>query len=335
MKKILLIGGSGAMGRYAANELLNKGYKVDVLSLDELKSENENLRYFVHNGRDRAYMKSLLKKEKYDGIIDFMIYNTLQFAERFEMMLQNCSHYVFLSTYRIYANEDEVITEESPRLLDVATDEEYMASDDYSLYKARSENMLRASKYNNWTIVRPAITYSEYRYQLVTLEANATIGRMLQGKEILLPEGARYIESTMSYAGDLGKMYAGIMFNEQAMGETYTLSTSEHHPWEYVADCYKELMGAKVRWIPNEDFLKILGGGTIQNINRWQLETDRLFNRRIDNSKILKLCGMKQEDMMPLKEGLKKVLGNVNLAETYKKGIYDELMDKYIEENKI
>ena len=43
MKKVLLLGGTGAMGVYLIPELLNKGYKVDVVSLDDVKSENPNL----------------------------------------------------------------------------------------------------------------------------------------------------------------------------------------------------------------------------------------------------------------------------------------------------
>ncbi len=41
---------------------------------------------------------------------------------------------------------------------------------------------------------------------------------------------------------------------------------------------------------------------------RWQLEYDRLFNRVIDNSKLLSVTGLKQSDMMPLYEGLKREL---------------------------
>ena len=51
----------------------------------------------------------------------------------------------------------------------------------------------------------------------------------------------------------------------------------------------------------------------------------------MDNSKILELTGLKQEDMMPLKQGLKMMLDEVDLEATYKSGVYDEYMDKYLE----
>lgn len=39
MKKIMLLGGSGALGSYLMPELLNMGYQVHVVSLDTLHSD--------------------------------------------------------------------------------------------------------------------------------------------------------------------------------------------------------------------------------------------------------------------------------------------------------
>lgn len=43
MKKVLLLGGTGAMGIYLTPYLLDMGYKVDVVSLDEKTSDNAAL----------------------------------------------------------------------------------------------------------------------------------------------------------------------------------------------------------------------------------------------------------------------------------------------------
>ena len=98
-KKVLVLGGTGAMGPYAVKELLNKGYKVDAICLEEMQSDNPDLRYWVADAKDRKYLKNLLETEKYDGILDFMIYQTHEFAERFEMFLENTKHYIFLSYF--------------------------------------------------------------------------------------------------------------------------------------------------------------------------------------------------------------------------------------------
>lgn len=125
--------------------------------------------------------------------------HTMQFAERFEMFLESTAHYIFLSTYRVYADKETPIREISPRLLDATTDMQYLSTEEYGLFKARCENILRASKYNNWTIVRPAITYSKYRFQLTTLEAYVFVRRCRQGLPSIVPEDALNVQATMSW----------------------------------------------------------------------------------------------------------------------------------------
>ena len=52
MKKIMLLGGSGALGSYLTPELLKMGYQVHVVSLDTLHSDNPNLTYETANVKD-------------------------------------------------------------------------------------------------------------------------------------------------------------------------------------------------------------------------------------------------------------------------------------------
>jgi hypothetical protein len=47
-------------------------------------------------------------------------------------------------------------------------------------------------------------------------------------------------------------------------------------------------------------------GGT--DSARWQLAYDRLFDRVVDNSKVLRVTGLKQADFTPLRRGLEKEL---------------------------
>jgi nucleoside-diphosphate-sugar epimerase len=143
------------------------------------------------------------------------------------------------------------------------------------------------------------------RYQLVTLEAADTVGRARAGKPVALPETARRVPATLCWGGDAARLIAGLLFNEAAFGEAYTVSTSESHTWEEIADYYKDLCDLKAVWIDQEDFQRIKGGDSYSLNVRWQLEYARLFTRIYDNSKVLAATGLKQSDMMPLYDGLK------------------------------
>ena len=288
------------MGVCLVPELLSLGYEVDAMTADDAVSTQKGLHYIKENAMDRNVISRILKN-KYDAVVDFMVYNTMQFAERFEMFLQSTGHYIFLSSYRVYANEETPIRETSPRLLDVIDDVKYLETEEYGLYKARCENILRASKYNNWTIVRPAITYSKTRFQLTTLEAWTFIRRCRLGLPSIIPKEALNIQATMSWGGDAAKMIARLVCNERAKGEAFTATTSEHQTWGTIAEYYKELIGLEYIPVDTETFLKFYPF-------KYQLIYDRYFDRIVGNSKILEVTGLKQSDFISLKDGLKMEL---------------------------
>jgi nucleoside-diphosphate-sugar epimerase len=306
-KKVLVLGGTGAMGVYLVPELADRGHDVKVISWDDVVSDNPLITYVKADGKDKAYLKELLK-EQFDAIVDFMMYPGDQFKEVYDLLLQNTGHYFYLSSYRIYDGVEVPITENSPRLLDNSKDQDFLATDDYSLYKARGEDVLQASKYDNWTIVRPAITYSKRRFQLVTQEAPDLVGRALQGLPVVLPKAAQNVQATMSWAGDVAKMFAGLLFNPAAMRECFTLATAEHHTWGEIAEYYQAIIGLKAIWADTDEYLKIKGGFKGIHGAWYQLAYDRLFERIVDNSKVLRVAGLKQEDFMPLRKGLEKEL---------------------------
>jgi len=307
MKKVLVLGGTGAMGTYLVPELIKIGYLVDVVSLDEVVSDNKNLTYIKAQADDMKFMRNMLES-KYDAIVDFLYHDTLSFSERFEMFLQNTDHYLFLSSYRVYSDAKGVITESSPRLLDVSEDKEFLATDDYSLYKARSENMIRASKYNNWTILRPAITFSKTKYQLINLEAYHFVRRAKQGLPILMPEEVLNVQGTMSWAGDIARMISKLVLNPKALCETYTLSTSEHHTWKTIADYYADIIGLKYIPVDTDTYLRCIEKDEFKKDHYYKLVYDRFYDRIVDNSKILEVAKMNQSELMPLYDGLKKEL---------------------------
>lgn len=301
--KVLVLGGTGAMGVYLVPELAAMGYEVKVVSFDDVVSDNPLITYVKADAKDVAYMEELLK-EKFDAVVDFMMYSTADFRAKHELLLKHTGQYIFLSSYRVYDGQFP-ITENSPRLLDVSKDKDFLATDDYSLYKARGEDIIKQSAYGNWTIVRPAITYSKRRFQLVTLEAPAGVARAMKGLPVVIPREALGVQGTMSWAGDVAVMLARLLFNLAAFRECFTLATAEHRTWGEIAEYYREIIGLNYVAADTEDYLNIING---EPWARYQLAYDRLFHRIVDNSKILRATGLKQEDLMPLRRGLEKEL---------------------------
>ncbi len=303
-KKVLVLGASGAMGQYLLPRLAELGYQIDGVSLDEVNQQLPGVTYIRANAKEKSVYRELLRK-RYDGIVDFLTYPTGELSWYLPQILDQTDHYIFLSSCRVFDDLEHPVRETSPRLIDSSRDELLRNSDDYCIYKARGENILRASGRRNWTIVRPATTYSLMRYQLVTLEAANTVGRALAGKKVVVPEQARRKQATLSWGGDVANMLAGLLFNESALGEDFNIATGEHHSWEEIAAYYNAICGLEAVWVDKEDYLRILSPDPYAMGPRWQLEYARLFTRITDNSKILKATGMKQSELMPLYDGLK------------------------------
>lgn len=330
-KKVLVLGGTGAMGRYVVPQLLSMGYETDVLSLDDAVSNNPKLKYIKGDIREENLLDNLLKNE-YDGIIDFMGYSTDEFKTLHKKFLENTGHYIFLSSCRVFA-DNPPITEDSPRLLDVSDDKDFLATDDYALHKAREENMLRNSGYKNWTIVRPATTYSTGRFQLVTLEAPTLIHRMQTGKTVVLPDAAMECEATLSWGGDVGVMIARLLFNENAFADSFNVATAEYHKWSEIAEIYNKIIPFQYITVSVDDYLDIIAEGA--DWARYQLIYARMFHRITDNSKILSFTGMKQSELMTLENGLKFEYNNSKNIDfsVYESDYRNVRMDAYLKKH--
>ena len=332
MKKILVLGATGAMATYLVPLLLEKGMAVTGVSLDEPLVTHPSLRSVTANALDMDFLTKELA-EGYDAIVDFMIYNTKEkFGEYYKLFLENTTHYLFFSTYRIYAG-DHPIREDSLRLLEAKKPDVFVTELEYSIYKAEEEDMLRASGYQNYTIVRPAITYSQRRFQLTILEGRNFLSRMRSGKTVLLPDSAMDKQATMSWAGDVARMLSAILLNPKAYGETYTVSTAEHQTWREIAEMYSRIGGLVYKVIPEADFLAFFDNNVYI---KQQLLYDRCFDRVVDNTKILDLMGARQEELMPLEEGLRMEYERLTEEDLARIGISEYLsaqMDAYLEKH--
>lgn len=300
-KRILLIGGTGSMGVYLTDLLLKQNYQVEVAAIAPGEIEHPNLQSFIIDARDIGNLTRLLETRP-DAVIDFLDYKPAEYRKRCELFLRHTKHYFFLSSYRVYTDLDPVTTEESPLQKDAAPDLEFRNSDDYSIYKAQNEEILRAMPYDHWTIVRPSIIFSKFSLPLTSLGANCIYNRAMEKKPALIADSAVEVQSTCTWSGDIAKLFAGLLFRPDTFRETYSLCTGEHRSWGEWAEAYRELIGLETWTVPQEEF-----EGIYWNRAQWalyQFRYDRMLNRVLDNSKVLKAAGLKQSDLTPVWKAL-------------------------------
>ncbi|NLD87885.1 MAG: hypothetical protein GX633_06470 [Clostridiales bacterium] len=300
-RRVLLIAGGGTLGTYTELELLRLGYKVDVICLEEKIPCCDRVRHIKEYVSEELLLK-LFQENRYDGIVSFMHYPNIQEYKKIHPFLSaNTEHLIFLSSYRVYADCEHPIRETSPMLLDVSRDEEFLAKETYALSKAKGERYLRQeSGTSNWTAVRPVISFSQRRFDIVMCSGRQVLTCAATGEALKLPAVTKNLTAGLDWAGNSGKLIANLLFKESTLGESYTVSSAQGYTWGEIAEMYTDLVGAKFEWIDTEEYMNFFRG----NPNIWALLYDRMFDRGIDNSKILAATGLKKSDFTPIKEGI-------------------------------
>lgn len=300
-RRALLLGGTGAMGVYLQDELASVGWDVVVTSRRR-RAPQPGVMFLEGNAKDPAFLKSLAA-ENYDAVVDFMTWAPDAFEDVLPVLLGMSQQYVFVSSYRVFA-DTPVITESSPRLLETCPDKRYTAGGEYAIAKAREEDLLRDSGVSNWTIVRPAITYSKGRFQLGTLEAGEWLWRALRGLPVPMAREVLERQCTLSWGRDVARMIARLLGNSATHGEDFNVSTSKHQPWAKVLGLYRSMLDFEVQEVSLATFERYCCWRD-RNLGYCpQLRYDRLVNRVVDNSKVLSATGFVEDDLAGIGEGL-------------------------------
>lgn len=309
--KVLLLGGTGAMGVYLAPILADAGCDVVVTTRRARNGHDPErpIRYCEGNARDAAFCDAVLAAERPDAVVDFMSYGAEEFGGRLDNLLRSTGHYVFLSSYRVFGDGNPV-TERTPRLLDCCPDPVYVASHEYAIDKAREEDMIWRSSFKNWTIVRPSITYSSRRFQFGCLEAHSVCYRALRGLPVPIYSEMFGRKTSLTWGRDVAMLIARLIGNAKAFEDDFNVVTDEWHTWREVAEIYHEEIGLEVAEVSLSEYEQITR-------SPYQIRYDRMFNRVLDNTKVLAATGTRREELTPLRVGLRRELAAFKKSPIY------------------
>ena len=314
-KKVLLIAGGGTLGTYVSEELLRLGASVEVICPEEKHSENERLTFHQSLATEEL-LRDLFSKTHYDGIVNFLHYKEPEdYRKIHPLLIESTDHLIFLSSYRVYANEQHPLTETAPRLTETVTDRDFLENEKYAVPKAKCEDYLRGEHAGEpWTIVRPVISFSERRMDLLMYSEDRVLRAADEGEELLLPLLAKDFTAGLDWAGNSGKLIAHLLFKPEAFGETYTVYSGHGMTWGEIAQTYQRLTGVKLRWCEEDEYLAFHTELQEKKGLSWAWEHDRRYNRDVDCSKILRATGLTPADFTSVEEGIKRELAKLGRA---------------------
>lgn len=332
--KVLLLGGTGVIGSYLIDMFHKDNVETYVTSRSKHKSYG-TIHYIHGNAKDSEFLKTICKDSSWDAIVDFMSYKTLEFESRLDMLLASTKQYIFISTARVYGNEEHPIKESSPRLLDCSKDSIFLNTDEYSLTKARQENLLINSSKNNYTIVRPCITYGVERMQLGVMEKEEWLYRAIHGRTVVFCNEIMDKITTMTIGLDICKALYAVIGNFSSIGKTYHLTNAHHRTWQEIFNIYnkefKKLTGKniKLKTVSLNDFLNCRSDGL-----KYQVIYDRVYDR--DYNTDLERTLVNVDNFAIPEDGLSNCIRNFIVQNHNFKSInwkYEARKDKLTKEN--
>lgn len=294
------------MGTPLTQLLAQQGHQVYVTSRKARHSDDPHIHYLQGNAQEDTFLSEVLQGRHFDVIVDYMAYSTARFQARYKLLLAATDQYVFTSSARVFAPSDESLTEDSPRLLDVCKDEAYLQTDEYALAKARQEDLLRNSGQTNWTIVRPSITYNDYRLQMGAFDKEDWLYRALHGRAIVISRDVADKLTAMTHGRDVVAGVLGIIGKKEAFGRAFNIATNKSYTWRQILDIYLDTLesvtGKRPRVVETDVSIKMRDGA------RWQVLYARAVNRSFDNSAIARFTDVSK--FIDPKDGLREALTN-------------------------
>ena len=292
MLKVLVIGGTGNMGRPLVKSLADAGSCVSVVCRKKVKEEDAACLaghgggYFYGDAKDKEFMSEVLARH-YDAIVDFCIYSSEEFSDRMNMLLDATDQYVCLSTAAVYADMPTPKNESSPRYMEVDPPKDGTAKWGWYCYeKARIENLLFSSGKRNWTIVRPGITMNSNHVGWGLWWDDAWCGRIIRGRKVVVEEDMLAYKFSISSGAQVAALIYSVIRNQKAMGEVFNVCSSEVWSWQEMLDAYRRIFSKhgydlNVKYVKSQDII-----GTNTTREYWYKRA-RLLDRVFDNSKIL------------------------------------------------
>lgn len=284
--------------------ILAKDNNVIVTSRSNHKSKG-NVSYIAGNALDSDFLKNFLKNRRFDAIVDFMVRQHENLKDVLPILLDSTNQYVFISSARVYSQCDSPITEETPRLLETTTDMKFLKSNEYAIAKAKEEDLLLKSGRNNFTIIRPSITYNDNRLQLGVFEKEDWLQRAIQGRSIVFSEDIADKLTTMTHGDDVAAGIAAIIGKEEALGQAFHITYPRSLKWREVLEIYTSILEKRLGH-PVKVVMTKKSTNFSQPGRKYQLIYCRYFDRTFDNSKIVRFIDV--NSFKSPEEGLKESL---------------------------
>ena len=292
--KILIIGGTGAMGGPLTEYLgANNENQVYVMVRHPRDPGMENVYYLQGNANDYGTFVRTLS-QGFDVIVDFMVWKPKVLKQRLDVIFASCNQYIGMSSSAVYADSDEPLTEDSPLLFDSYKKRERKQTYRYHIRKSVTDRIIINSPYHHWTLARPSLTFNKGKLPLLGFQKETWLWRSLNNHTIVIPQDVLDKKTTLTYGGDAALAISKLVGNERALGQVVNVASDQWVTQQELLKIYQkallELCGKeiKIQFIPDASSL------WMDFPQQYDVYVkDRCLNRTFSTAKLTEICGEK------------------------------------------
>lgn len=249
--KVLIIGGTGTISS-PITKALAKDHTIDLHVLNRgNKPLPKGVKQIIGDFNDSLTMKKIAESERYDVVINFIIFTVAQAKAQIEIFQGKIKQYIFVSTVATYNHETAVTINENH--------EQFNKYSPYGQEKAACEQIFLETNGFPITIVRPSQTYSDNRIPLSVKGNNcySVIYRILNNKPVIVHgDGKSTWHST--HANDFTKGFISLVGNKETLREAYQIVNDEVTTWDMIYLYLYELLEKEPKIIHiTSDFLAL------------------------------------------------------------------------------
>ncbi|HHT25365.1 MAG TPA: NAD-dependent epimerase/dehydratase family protein [Clostridiaceae bacterium] len=305
--KILFLGGTGRLSKDVAALATDRGNEVYLLTRGTAQRASfVDERYHMLTGdiRNKELALSVLQDYSFDVVVDFLTFNVEQLRNTLDILRGKFRQYIFISTATVYRREnyDELISEDRTP---IGNDKWQYAYNKY-LCEVEIKKWFFGKK-ENYTIIRPGVTYSNTRipYPIVPADTQKEYSFLYRVKINAPIPVFDYgdTEVTITNSKDFAKGVIGLMGNKLGYGEAFHITSSEKVTWGMVLDSLERICGVKINrlFVSQSDIYKE------DPYYKDVLIGDKGNKTRYDNSKIISVVPDLSFDVL-LEDGLKETV---------------------------
>jgi len=297
--KVLFIGGTGNISTTVSKQAVDRGMELYLFNRGKRISEIPGARSIVGDINRREEVESVLKGCTWDAVVNWIAFTEQDIVRDYELFHGKTKQYIFISSASIY---------QKPLVFPYITESTPLANPfwQYSRNKIAGEMILNSYYRQEQfpiTIIRPSLTYDTVIPVPIGGWTEYTIvDRIKKGKRIIV-HGDGTSLFTVTHADDFAKGFLGLIGNQQAIGETFHITSDEILTWNQIHEALAEAVGceAKIVHISSE----ILAA--FDEELRGSLIGDKASSAIFDNSKIKRFVpGFKAE--IPFKQGIQRTI---------------------------